>query len=213
MSKRTLVVALIFVLTAVLAGAVACGGGKDSTTTTASTLGSLEPTSVEQAGGAATTRAGGTSGTSGNTTSSDTGSTEVSASTTTLAMTPDLDVYKTEMTAWGKELTKIPEAAFLSISDPNTATPEDVKQAKDFSAYIHTLLDKLKGIKPPAAISQTHNAFVKAFGDEVKISDDFVNALKKKDAAGMKAATESAGKLDPDLERLSGELAPYLNLQ
>ena len=171
MNKRLLATVIVCAaVTAVFIGAVGCGSGTAATTTTA------QPT--------ITTTAMVTSTTTSTVTPPTTSSPGATASPTDSAA--ELLQYLTAIGAWGTAFDNAPDTSFLKITDPSAATAADIKQADEASTFIHKVQDQLLAIKPPAQLAALHNKVVSAFQAEVTTMDEFISALKSKDAAKMK---------------------------
>ena len=189
MSKRLLATIVVCAaVTTLVIGAVGCGSGTGATTTT------VQPTSTTAAMATSTT-------TSAPATTSIPGTT---ASST--ASSPELLQYVAALTAWGTAFDTAPETTFLKITDPSAATAADLTQADAASAFIHKVQDQLLAIKPPAQLATLHNKVVSAFQAEVKTMDEFISALKSKDAAKMKSAADTLNQQGSALTDLVNQL-------
>jgi hypothetical protein len=120
--------------------------------------------------------------------------------------TKELQAYIDQMAAFAQAFSNSPATSFLKITDPSTATAADLQQADAASAFVHKLLDQLQAIKPPAVIAARHDQFVALFRSEVQNMDDFIAALKAKDAVKMRTAydalTQEAGNVATMLTQL-----------
>jgi hypothetical protein len=216
MSRRRLAIVLTMALVLVLVGAVACGSSASTTTSSAqpeSTTTTAVSATTTVAVSTTSVASSSSSSTESSTSSSGAGTTEStgpSSTTSSIAMTPELEKYKTEMTAWATAVQQTPDSAFLKITDPTAATPADIQKADAFSASVRKVLDQLKAIQPPAQVADAHNKLVKVFGDEITAVDDFIKALRNKDAAAMKTASDKGKQLGSELEQLLGQLSSYL---
>jgi hypothetical protein len=129
-----------------------------------------------------------------------------SATTPSTASAAEVQQYLTAIGAWGTAFDNAPDTSFLKITDPTAATAADLKQADDASTFIHKVQDQLLAIKPPAQLTALHNATVSAFQAEVTTMDEFISALKAKDAAKMKSAHDTLAQQGSDLTTLVNRL-------
>ena len=190
MKKRLFATIIIgAAVTALLMGAVGCGSGAVATTTTA------QPITTTTAMAVATTS------TVAPTTTSNSDTTAPSTGTAT-----EIQQYLTAIGAWGTAFNNAPETSFLKITDPTVVTAADIKQADDASVFIHKVQEQLLAIKPPAQLAALHNAVVSAFQAEVTTMDEFIGALKSKDAAGMKSAAATLAQQGSDLTSVISQL-------
>jgi hypothetical protein len=193
MNKRLL--ATIIVCAAVTALFIgACGSGTAATTTT------VQPTTTTTAVATSTTAS-----TVAPATTSSSGAT-ASSTVSSTASAAELQQYVTAIGAWGTAFDNAPDTSFLKITDPSAATAADIKQADDASTFIHKVQDQLLAIKPPAQLAALHNMVVSAFQAEVKTMDEFISALKSKDAAKMKSAHDTLTQQGSDLTTLMNQL-------
>jgi hypothetical protein len=191
MNKRLLATIIVCAaVTALLIGAVGCGSGTAATTTAA------QPT--------VTTAAMVSSTTMSTVAPPTTSSSGVTASSTDSAA--ELLQYLTAIGAWGTAFANAPDTSFLKITDPTAATAADITQADDASTFIHKVQDQLLAIKPPAQLAALHNKVVSAFQAEVTTMDEFISALKSKDAAKMKSVHDTLAQQGSDLTTLVNQL-------
>jgi hypothetical protein len=171
-----------------------CGAATSTTTTTAlPTTTTAAPTTTTTIATTTTTAAPTTT-----TTAISTASSTVSAA--------ELQQYAAALTAWGAAFDNPPDTSFMNITDPTTATAADIAQADTASTFIHKIQDQLAAIKPPAQLAAVHNKMVSAFQTEVASMDEFITALKSKDAAKMKSAHDAGVQHANDLTPLLNEL-------
>jgi hypothetical protein len=201
--RRFVVVLTCMAVIAVLVGVTACGSSTSSTSTT--TIPSS--TTVSTAASATSSAASVSTSEAGTVPSSTSSSIAVTSTASSVALTPELQKYEDEMNAIGDALDTAPDTGFLSITDPTAATAADIQQADAVSALLHKLQDQLLAIKPPAQLADLHNKFVSAFAAELKTMDDWISALKNKDAATMKAASETILKTGTELQQSASQLA------
>ena len=150
-----------------------------------------------------------TSTTTSTETSTTAAASTTSSSGTTASSTAsgsELQQYLTAIGAWGTAFDNAPDTSFLKITDPNAATAADIKQADDASTFIHKVQDQLLAIKAPALVTALHNKVVSAFQAEVTTMDEFIGALKSKDAAKMKSAHDTLAQQGSDLTTLVNQL-------
>lgn len=129
-----------------------------------------------------------------------------SATTSSTASVEEVQQYLTAIGSWGAAFNNAPDTSFLKITDPNAATAAVIKQADDASAFIHKVESQLLAIKPPAQLAALHTKVVSAFQAEVTAMDDFISALKSKDAAKMKSAHDMGVQQRDSLTSLVDQL-------
>ena len=121
--------------------------------------------------------------------------------------TKEVQAYIDAITAFGEAFATSPDTSFLSITDPAAATADDLQKADAASAFAHKLLTQLQAITPPAVAATLHQQLVTLYQGEVKNLDDFIAALKAKDAAAMTTAhaalLQDADKFAPLLTQLT----------
>ena len=197
-SRRLVTVATCMAVFAALISATACG----STTSVSSTATVPSPTSASTATSTTSTAA---SATTSDTAASTSGTVAFSdGSSTTLA--PELQKYLDAMNAFGDTFSNAPDNSFLKITDPTTATAADIKRADDASIFSHKAQDQLLAIKAPALVAALHGKVVSAFQTEVTTMDEFIGALKSKDAAKMKSAHDALVQQADDLTTLVNQV-------
>jgi hypothetical protein len=129
------------------------------------------------------------------------------------AVTPEMQAYTAAMTAFMDAFDTAPDTSFLDITDPATATAADLKAADEASTFIHRLQDQLDAMKPPAQVKSLHDSFVQVIKGEVASMDDFINALKDKDAAKMKTAHDALVQNVAQMEPVLTQLGLALGMQ
>ncbi len=179
MRGRWTVSVLAAIIAALAVALAACGSTAASTTSLAPAT--TEPTALTTTSAAVSTSV---------TTSPDGSSTTVSGGSAGIP-TAELQVYLDAMGSFAQAFATGPDTSFLNITDPSTATAADSQQADAASAFAHKLQDQLLAIQAPAVVAALHNEFVSFFQAEVKSMDDFIAALKAKDAARMKTAHDA----------------------
>jgi len=207
MSSRRLVIVLGCIAVAViLVGATACGSSTSGSSTTTVPF----PTTVSTGPSTTSTAAAVSTSEAGTAPSSTSSSSAVTSTASSVALTPELQAYANELEAFVSAFDSAPDTSFLRITDPAAATAADIQQADTASTFVHKLLDQLVAIKPPAQVAALHTKLVGVFQAEVKAMDDFISALKNKDAAAMKIATDKGKQASADLFQVSRELDPYM---
>jgi hypothetical protein len=127
--------------------------------------------------------------------------------------TPETQAYVTAFTAFMGAFANAPDTSFLNITDPATATAADLKAADEASTFIHRLLDRLNAMKPPAQVKSLHDSFAQVFKGEVATMDEFIKALKDKDAAKMKTAHDALIQNVSQIEPVLTQIGTALGLQ
>jgi hypothetical protein len=189
LSSAACVVAIVM-----LVGLMACGS----------------PTSATTTAGLASTAASAPSSASTSVTAPAQGTATSSAAS---AATPETQAYITAFTAFMGAFANAPDTSFLNITDPATATAADLKAADEASTFIHRLLDRLDAMKPPAQVKSLHESFVQVFKGEVATMDEFIKALKDKDAARMKTAHDALIQNVSQIEPVLIQIGTALGLQ
>jgi hypothetical protein len=118
--------------------------------------------------------------------------------------------YRTELLAFGQALMSLPEGDPTSVSDVNKVTGADLEAATTFVTAMHSALDKLEAIKPPAEIAGPHQKLADAITSLVAATDKSMQALQEKDQAALVAAQSDASALSEQILTLLGELQTYL---
>jgi hypothetical protein len=118
--------------------------------------------------------------------------------------------YRTELLAFGQALMSLPQGDPTSVSDVSKVTSADLQAATAFVTAMHSALDKLKAIKPPAEIAGPHQKLVDAITSLVAATDKSMQALQDKDQAALVAAQSDASALSEQILTLLGELQTQL---
>ena len=196
--RRLVTVVTCLAVVAGLVGATACG----SSTSVSSTKTVPSPTTAPTA--TSSTSSAGSATTSDTVASTSSTATSSAGSSTTLAQ--ELQKYLDAMNAFGDAFSNAPDNSFLSITDPATATAADIKQADVASTFSHKAQAQLLAIKSPAVVAALHGKVVTAFQAEVKTMDEFITALKSKDAATMKSVHATLVQQADDLTTLLNQV-------
>jgi hypothetical protein len=200
MTNRLLAVILAcVVVTALVIGAVACGSGTAATTTTAqpatTTTAMATSTTTSQAAPATTSSSGPTA----------------SSTATSFQLSPAMRQYGTELSDFGMALASLPEGSPLGITDVSKLTSAEIQAAAAYATAVHTVLDKLKAIQPPAEIAASHQKLVYAINGFVAATDKGVQALQNRDQAALSGAQSDAVTYYTQMGTSIEELRPYLS--
>jgi hypothetical protein len=227
-----ILVCAVVAAVALARAAAGCGptGVTSSTTAQAESTTLSEATAGTDSAGTSTTKAktsttakgaSTTTGASGATTTSNAnGATTTSAgpdgtdssTETTVALSPALQQYKSDMSQWAAIFETLPEGDPTEITDVIDTSQVDVDAAVQFAAAVHGLLDQLKAIQPPAEIAATHQKLVDVIADLVAATDKAVDALKNKDQAAMDAVLADKAAIEDRAGPVFESLTPFLGV-
>jgi hypothetical protein len=220
MKKRVTVLGTIFACVALVAalafGAVACGSGGDTSTTAAPGTTAAPQTTTSGAGSDTTAASTGTSGTTATSAAAVTTTSAAGTDSTTgssIAVTPEMEKYKTDMMAFAQALMSLPSAGDPSkFTDLSKLTEADTQAATAFIGVIHEALDKLKAIQPPAEFAALHQQLVDGIDKMVEVTDKAMAAVLKKDQAAFDAAKTEGEAVAAGLEGLIEQLSPVFGM-
>ena len=194
--KRALSLVVVGGLVAiVMVGATACGSSAVGTTTTMAPTLTTGSSTTSSAAGAATTAGPGTT-----------------AGTETTAGTATPEDYKTKMAAWVAGPLQELDTSVFDIPDPANATTAQIDAVAAFVSQARAALDQLKAIQPSAEAAVPHAQFVKAYEDLLAATDQYVSAMRTKDASKLSAIQQAMAGAQGQIQQLVGTLAPMIGL-
>jgi hypothetical protein len=142
------------------------------------------------------------------------GSTSGTATTVgvTTADTATQDEYNTEMSAWVMGPLQNLDTSVFDIPDPANATTQQVDAVAGFIVQAQAALEQLKAIKPSAEATAAHNQFVKAYEDLLVATEQYVGALRSKDASALAGIVEAMSTAQEQIQQSQGILGPMIGL-
>jgi hypothetical protein len=148
------------------------------------------------------------SGAAPTTTSADTATT---AGVTT-ADTATQDEYNTKMSAWVTGPLQELDTSVFDIPDPANATTQQIDAVAAFVSQAQAAIEQLKAIKPSAEATAAHNQFVKAYGDLLVATEQYVSALRSKDASALAGISQAMSTAQEQIQHSKGILGPMIGL-
>jgi hypothetical protein len=214
--KRRMTLATTIVLCVLIAalavGLAACGSGGTTTTAAPATTTTIAPTTTAAV---ATTTTAATTATTAAATVTTAASTDTTAAGSftmpSIQMTPEIQAYAQQLTAWAATLQSLPDSADpLQFTDVSQVTDAQVAAGEAGVKQIRTAVDQLKAITPPAELAQFQTLLANAILSEADIAERALDAIKNKDQAAFDAAKADGDKLEEQMNGLFDSLMPLL---
>ena len=116
------------------------------------------------------------------------------------------------MSAWVTGPLQTLDTSVFDIPDAGNATAQQIDAVAAFVSQAGVVLDQLKAIKPSAEAAGPHGEFVKAYEDLLAATDQFVSAMRSKNASELPAIGQAISAAQVRIQQLVGTLAPMIGL-
>jgi hypothetical protein len=152
----------------------------------------------------------GTLGCGGGSEPSATITTTIDAAATRIMVIQD---YKNELEDWAVAYVEGADIHALDdLQHPLYPTEEELKRARDFTAYTRRMLSALREIDPPPDIAQAHYQYVDSIAAEIRALDRLLLGLESGNERDMQLAfRDASAAYQKELQALR-TLSPYIDL-
>ena len=121
--------------------------------------------------------------------------------------------YKSQLEDWATTFLQDADVdAFVGLQHPLRPTAEELKRARDFTAYTRRMLSALREITPPPEVAAAHYQYVDCVAAEIGALDRLLLGLESGNERDLELAFRDASAARiKELQALSA-LSPYLDL-